>query len=100
MNFLYIAWNVIDMAFISKPKGDLQGAIFAVTGTEGSDKYKALTNAAEKGNETEYQRIYKHLIDSGLSDEDIKANVQKFYRENKDVVKQTETSGYFRWKSI
>jgi len=85
------AWNVIDMAFISKPKGDLQGAIFAVTGTEGGARYEALAEAVEKGNDAEYQRIYKHLIDSGLSDEDIKANVQKFYRNDKDVVKQTKT---------
>ncbi len=88
---LKAAWNVIDMAFISKPKGDLQGAIFAVTGTEGGARYEALTEAAEKGNDAEYQRIYKHLIDSGLSDEDIKTNVQKLYRKDKDVVKQTET---------
>ncbi|MBO5211096.1 MAG: hypothetical protein J6B80_04115 [Clostridia bacterium] len=88
---LRAAWNVIDMAFISKPKGDLQGAIFAVTGTEGGERYEALAEAAEKGNDAEYQRIYKHLIDSGLSDEDIKTNVQKLYRKDKDVVKQTET---------
>lgn len=85
------AWNVIDMAFISKPKGDLQGAIFAVTGIEGGERYEALAEAAEKGNDAEYQRIYKHLIDSGLSDEDIKTNVQMFYRKDQGIIKQTKT---------
>ena len=85
------AWNVIDMAFISKPEGDLQGAIFAMTGTQGGARYEALAEAAEKGDDAEYQRIYKHLIDSGISDEDIKANIQKFYRKDKGIIKQTKS---------
>ena len=91
---LRAAWNVIEIAFISKPKGDLQGTIFAATGVEGNDKYSALIKAAEKGDNAEYQRIYQHLLDRGVSDADIKANIKKLYREDGDVTK--EAKGYLK----
>ncbi|MBR5223244.1 MAG: hypothetical protein IKV81_03670 [Clostridia bacterium] len=91
---LRAAWNVIDIAFISKPKGDLQGTIFAATGVEGNDKYSALIKAAEKGDNAEYQRIYQHLLDRGVSDADIKANIKKLYRKDGDVTK--EAKGYLK----
>ena len=87
---LRAAWNVINMSFIDKTKGDLQGAVFAATGVEGKEKYSALITAAEKGNTAEYNRIYKHLLNRGVEPKDIKTKVESAYKEDKEVIKQTD----------
>lgn len=87
---LRAAWNVIDMSFINKTEGDLQGVIFAATGVEGNAKYEVLVEAAEKGDRTKYDRIYQHLIDRGAEAKDVKTKVKSIYKDSDYVKKQTD----------
>ena len=80
-------YNLYNDFFVNKNKTDWQGVKFAVFGDSNADKYKALVKAAENDDEAEYQKIYKHLIDSGKNESDIKSGLKNIYRKDSDVKK-------------
>ncbi|MBO5019581.1 MAG: hypothetical protein J6D52_02835, partial [Clostridia bacterium] len=69
---------------------DFKGIKYAVTGASNSEIYEQLIEAAERDDEEEYQKIYKHLLDNGKSDSDIMTGIKKSFRESNDIKKETK----------
>ncbi len=69
---------------------DFAGIKYAIGDHSNKEIYEELAKAAEKDNEEEYQKIYKHLVDDGKSDSDIISGVRRFYKDSKEVKKETE----------
>ncbi len=59
-----------------------------------TELYKALSAAAESGNDKRYQRIYDYLIEQGKSDSDIRSGIKSAYK--KDTETESAVQKYYK----
>ena len=88
-------YNICVDVFKNDRKADGTGIKYSILEGLGfdygkEDKYEELIKAAENDDEEKYQKLYKHLIDSGEETSDIWNGIKGAYKESEEVNKETE----------